>query len=173
MDTLKIQMIFEYEFRRGTNASEIACNINVAFGKGNANKHTVPFWFKCFHDGNFVLKKEPRVRPAITVYCAEFRTMIAKLEVKQPRLINRSSPLLLHDNARPHTARETVLTLQELQLKTIRHPPYSPDLAPMDYHFFRALDNFLHDKSFLLSRQDKMLSHSLSHLDHQSSIAKA
>ncbi|KAA5586637.1 hypothetical protein F3G61_32055, partial [Pseudomonas aeruginosa] len=39
------------------------------------------------------------------VYCAELRTMIAKLAVKQPRLMNRSSPLLLHDNARPHTAR--------------------------------------------------------------------
>jgi [histone H3]-lysine36 N-dimethyltransferase SETMAR len=42
------------------------------------------------------------------VYCAELRTLSAKLVVKQPRLMNRSSPLLLHDNARPHTARTTV-----------------------------------------------------------------
>ncbi|TLM35238.1 hypothetical protein FEC37_18630 [Acinetobacter baumannii] len=60
--------------------------------------------------------------------------MKAKLAVKQPRLMNRSSPLLLHDNARAHTARETVLTLLELQLQTIRHPPFSSDLAPTDYH---------------------------------------
>jgi [histone H3]-lysine36 N-dimethyltransferase SETMAR len=45
------------------------------------------------------------------VYCAELRTMLAKLAVKLPQLMNRSSPLLLHDNARPHTAREIVLTL--------------------------------------------------------------
>jgi [histone H3]-lysine36 N-dimethyltransferase SETMAR len=74
--------------------------------------------------------------------------MLAKLAVKQPRLMNRSSPLLLLNNARPHTARETVLTLQDLQLETIRHPPYSPDLAPTDYHFFRDLDKYLHDKKF-------------------------
>jgi hypothetical protein len=31
MDTAKIRVIFEYEFRRGSNAAEIARNINVAF----------------------------------------------------------------------------------------------------------------------------------------------
>ena len=31
--------------------------------------------------------------------------------------------IMLHVDARPHTAWETVLTLQELQLETIRHPP--------------------------------------------------
>ncbi|XP_045448205.1 histone-lysine N-methyltransferase SETMAR-like [Melitaea cinxia] len=84
------------------------------------------------------------------VCCAELRTQTskAKLAVKQPRLMNRSSPLLLHDNARPHKAQETVLTLQELQLETIRHSPYLPDLAPTDYHFFRDLDNFLRYKKF-------------------------
>jgi [histone H3]-lysine36 N-dimethyltransferase SETMAR len=81
-------------------------------------------------------------------YFAELRTMLAKLSVKQHRLMNRSSPLLLHDNAKPHTARETVFTLHELQLGTIRHPPYSPDLAPTDYNFFRDLDNYLRDKKF-------------------------
>jgi [histone H3]-lysine36 N-dimethyltransferase SETMAR len=54
----------------------------------------------------------------------------------------------LFDNARPHTARKTVLNLQELQLETIRHFPFSPDLAPTDYHFFRNLDNYLLDKKF-------------------------
>ncbi|CAH2089378.1 unnamed protein product [Euphydryas editha] len=37
---------------------------------------------------------------------------------------------------------------KELQLETIRHPPYSPDLVPTDYHFFRDLDNFLREKKF-------------------------
>jgi [histone H3]-lysine36 N-dimethyltransferase SETMAR len=34
----------------------------------------------------------------------------------------------------------------ELQLETIRHHPYLPDLAPTDFHFFRDLDNYLRDK---------------------------
>ena len=28
------------------------------------------------------------------------------------------------------------------------HPPYSPDLSPTDYHFFKHLDNFLQGKCF-------------------------
>jgi len=42
--------------------------------------------------------------------------------------------LLLHDNARPHTLR-TVDTLRAL-----KHPPYSPDLAPSDFHLFGLMN---------------------------------
>ncbi|CAK9825768.1 Mariner Mos1 transposase [Anthophora retusa] len=28
------------------------------------------------------------------------------------------------------------------------HPPYSPDLAPSDYHLFRSLQNSLNGKNF-------------------------
>ncbi|EZA60746.1 Histone-lysine N-methyltransferase SETMAR, partial [Ooceraea biroi] len=38
--------------------------------------------------------------------------------------------------------------LRELELETLRHPPYSPDLSPTDYHFFRNLDNLLVGKFF-------------------------
>jgi [histone H3]-lysine36 N-dimethyltransferase SETMAR len=74
--------------------------------------------------------------------------MIEKLAVKQLRLVNRSTPLLLHDNARPHTAQQTATKSEEVQLQCLRHPPYSPDLAPTDYHFFRNLDNILQGKTF-------------------------
>ena len=30
----------------------------------------------------------------------------------------------------------------------IPHPPYSPDLAPSDYHLFRPLQNHLNGKTF-------------------------
>ena len=75
--------------------------------------------------------------------------MMEKLAAKQPRLVNRRRPLLLQDNARPHTAQQTVTKLEELQLECLRYPPYSPDLAPKDYHFFfRNFDNFLQGKKF-------------------------
>jgi [histone H3]-lysine36 N-dimethyltransferase SETMAR len=67
MDIAKIRVIFEYEFRRGSNASETARNINVAFGEGSANERTVRFWFKRFRNGNFDLKDEPRRRPPTQV----------------------------------------------------------------------------------------------------------
>ncbi|XP_045446270.1 histone-lysine N-methyltransferase SETMAR-like [Melitaea cinxia] len=77
------------------------------------------------------------------MYCEELSTIMGKLARLQPALVNRSGPLLLHDNARPHTAQQTVSRLQELGFDILRHPPYSPDLAATDFHFFQNLDNFL------------------------------
>jgi histone-lysine N-methyltransferase SETMAR len=45
--------------------------------------------------------------------------------------------VMLHDNARPHTAAAT----QD-------HPPYSPDLAPSDFHVFLHLKTYLGDRQF-------------------------
>jgi histone-lysine N-methyltransferase SETMAR len=56
--------------------------------------------------------------------------------------------LLYHDNARPHTARETQEKIQELQWKLLAHPPYSPDLAPSAFHLFGPLKNHLGSKRF-------------------------
>ena len=47
--------------------------------------------------------------------------------------------LLLHDNARPHTARPTIDALEKLKFEVLSHPPYSPDLAPSNFHFFPHL----------------------------------
>lgn len=76
MDTSKIRVIFEYEFRRGTNVAETARNFNVAFGEGTANERTVRFWFKHFRDGNFDLKNEPRGRPPTQVNNNELKEMV-------------------------------------------------------------------------------------------------
>jgi histone-lysine N-methyltransferase SETMAR len=37
---------------------------------------------------------------------------------------------------------------KELNWKISDHPPYSPDLAPSDYHFFRSLQNHLNNEKF-------------------------
>lgn len=89
-----------------------------------------------------------RVSITADVYCEELNTMMEKLAHLQPVMINRSSSLLLHDNARLYTAQQSISKLQELGLEALRHPPYSPDLAPTDYFFFQNLDNFLAGKKF-------------------------
>ncbi|GFX83529.1 histone-lysine N-methyltransferase SETMAR [Trichonephila clavipes] len=43
--------------------------------------------------------------------------------------------------------------LWELGWEVLMHPPYSPDLAPSDYHLFLTFQNFLSDKK-LGSRED-------------------
>jgi histone-lysine N-methyltransferase SETMAR len=38
--------------------------------------------------------------------------------------------------------------IKELNWEILDHPPYSPDLAPSDYHLFRSLQNHLNNKKF-------------------------
>lgn len=40
---------------------------------------------------------------------------------------------LVHDNARPHTARYTQQFLRNHQIETLLHPPMSPDLNPIEH----------------------------------------
>lgn len=54
-----------------------------------------------------------------------------------------------HDNAKPHTSLATREKLLEFGWEVMAHPPYSPDLAPSDYHLFRGLQNFLNGKTFI------------------------
>lgn len=50
---------------------------------------------------------------------------------------------LLHDNARPHVSRQTQELLTDFGWTILPHPPYSPDLAPSDYHLFPKLKEHL------------------------------
>ena len=76
---------------------------------------------------------------------------------EKPELANRKLIVFHHDNARPHTSLSTRTKLLELGWKVMSHPPYSPDLAPSDYHLFRSLQNFLNGKNF--SNNDDLKSH--------------
>ena len=48
-----------------------------------------------------------------------------------------------------HITQPTLQKLNELGYEVFPHPPYSPDLLPTNYHFFKHLDNFLQGKCFL------------------------
>jgi hypothetical protein len=43
---------------------------------------------------------------------------------------------LLHDNALLHTTEKTTKLLKKFGWENIDHPPYSPELAPSDFHLF-------------------------------------
>ena len=48
--------------------------------------------------------------------------------------------LFLYDNAPAHRALATRKKLAYLGFQCLDHPPYSPDLAPSDYHLFPGLN---------------------------------
>ena len=56
--------------------------------------------------------------------------------------------VLLHDNARPHTAGQTRNLLDSFGWEVLDHPQYSPDLAPSDYHPFLHLKQHLSGKRY-------------------------
>lgn len=60
-----------------------------------------------------------------------------------------------HDNARPHVKVEVITHLENTGITIIRHPPYSPDLAPSDFWLFDLVKRNLqdHDSVQSLKRQ--------------------
>jgi len=55
---------------------------------------------------------------------------------------------LLHDHARPHSAHVTTALLKKFKWDILDHPPYSPDIAPSDFHLFLRLKKHLAGKKF-------------------------
>ena len=62
---------------------------------------------------------------------------------KDPAQVNLKGVLFLHDNARPHVMRVVRDIIQQLGWETLCHPPYSPNLVPINYHLFHSLDSHL------------------------------
>lgn len=75
-------------------------------------------------------------------YCQTLRRLRRAIQNKRRGLLT-SGVILLHDNARPHSAALTRDLLQQFKWEVWEHPPYSPDLAPSDFHLFPKLKDFL------------------------------
>jgi transposase len=73
--------------------------------------------------------------------CQQLRRLEEAIQQKPPG--RRHGVILQHGNARPHTANTAKAAIQELDWEIFPHPPYSPDIAPSDYHLFRSLSNNL------------------------------
>ena len=71
-------------------------------------------------------------------YC-ELLTQVKKNIKNKRRELQSRGVILLQDNARPHTAARTLAKIKDLGWKLLTHPPYSPDLAPSDFHLFGPL----------------------------------
>ncbi|CAK9808456.1 Histone-lysine N-methyltransferase SETMAR [Anthophora quadrimaculata] len=81
-------------------------------------------------------------------YCSQLDKLKTAIEQKRPEIANRKGVIFHQDNARPHVSLTTRQKLLELGWDVLPHPPYSPDLAPPDFHLFRSLQNSLNGKDF-------------------------
>ena len=98
-----------------------------------------------------------------TINSARYNEMLIdrlKPEIRSKRRGQLSKGIvLLHDNAHPHTVAHTVETLQKLKFEALAHPPYSPDLAPSDYHLFGPLQEALRGRRFTTDQELKEAVH--------------
>ena len=67
---------------------------------------------------------------------------------KHRAFVNRMGIVLLHNNAWQNVAELTLKKIHDLRWEVLTHPPYSPDLAPSDFHLFPTLQNFIKEKTY-------------------------
>jgi len=79
-------------------------------------------------------------------YCDTLTRLQRAIQNKSRGMLSRGV-CLLHDNARPHSAHVTTGLLEKFKWDILDHPPYSPDLAPGDFHLF------LHPKKHLTGKK--------------------
>ncbi len=112
----------------------------------SAGKLMVTVFWDC--RGPLLIRYMPRGSTInAAAYCDILRDLRRAIRRKRPEL-NPENVYFLHDNARPHTARITQELLQKFGWTIGTHPPYSPDVAPSDFHLFPALKSHLGGQRF-------------------------
>ncbi|KAG5317782.1 MOS1T transposase, partial [Pseudoatta argentina] len=82
-------------------------------------------------------------------YRLQLMRLSRALKEKRPLYAQRHDKvILLHDNARPHVGKPVKTYLETLKWEVLPHPPYSPDIAPSDFHLFRSMAHGLADQRF-------------------------
>ncbi|UYV80290.1 SETMAR, partial [Cordylochernes scorpioides] len=82
-------------------------------------------------------------------YEQQMHSLREALNEKRPEWREKHNKLILqHDNAPAHNSTMVKNTIKDLGWELLPHPPYSPDLAPSDYHLFTSLGHALKKQEF-------------------------
>jgi histone-lysine N-methyltransferase SETMAR len=83
------------------------------------------------------------------LYCTQLSQVDLAIKVRRAQGSFIGRMVFQQDNVRPHTSVATSSYIRNtLHWDLLPHPPYSPDIAPSDYHLFRSLKNFLRGRCF-------------------------
>ena len=66
----------------------------------------------------------------------------------QPQPLLKENIKLVHDNVRPHVSQRIINFLQKNNVRTLKHPPYSPDCNLCDRYLFPRLEALRCKKKF-------------------------
>src|SRR3569832_349532 len=81
-------------------------------------------------------------------YYQHINDMYVNLCEKEPVLVNRRGPLLLHDNVRPQASLIRRKKTKPIEHRVLPHLPYFPYISPTYNPILKHLDNFLTEKTF-------------------------
>jgi histone-lysine N-methyltransferase SETMAR len=95
-----------------------------------------------FWDRKGVLTVQHGSNMASEVYCETLKELHRAIHNKRSGMLTYGV-VLLHDSERPHTAARTRVLLEHFYWELFDHPPYSPDLAPSNYHLFTLSDELV------------------------------
>jgi hypothetical protein len=74
------------------------------------------------------------------------------------RVHNHTNQVILHhDKARPHTSVQRQEAIEDLQFTILQFLPYSPDLAPCDFHSFPKLKEQLQGNCYKYAKMFRLL----------------
>jgi len=83
------------------------------------------------------------------LYRLQFMRLSRALKEKRPVYEQRHDKVILqHDDARPYVAQSAKSCSETLKWELLSHSPYSPDIAPFDYHLFRSMAHDLAEQHF-------------------------
>ena len=89
-------------------------------------------------------------------YRLQLMRLSIALRVKRPYYAERHDKVILqYDNARLHVSQMVKAYLETPKWEVLPHPPYSPDIAPTDYHLFRSMTHSLAEQHFHSYKETK------------------
>ena len=101
------------------------------------------------------------------VYCDTLKKLRCAIQNKQRGMLSWGV-VMIHDNACPHTAAAMQNLITTFGWEQFDHLPYSPDLAPSDFHLFLHLKSFLAGQQFHDDEVKETLPHTLHRRRHHS-----
>lgn len=112
--------------------------------KARRDAHCKKVMLTFFFDCNGPLTIE-FLEPNTTINANGYVATLSRLkgDIQNKRRGVEKPHILHHDNARPHTARQTTDAISQLNFEHLPHPPYSPDLAPADFALFPQMKQLL------------------------------
>lgn len=140
--------VFHYDPETKRQSMEWRHSTSPRVRKFKTAKSAGKIMLTIFWDSRGVIHKEYMVR-STTINSASYCVTLQKLKTRIRRIRPTFTRFLLHhDNARPHCSAQTNAKIKRLGFEVIPHPPYSPDLAPSDFHLFPQMKEGLKGNHF-------------------------